>query len=699
MHLHNSIPVSRTLKQALLMTADTFLLVLAASLSFLLLGKEFLAQSQEFYLYFTAAVILSLIYFVRIGLYRVLVLYIGLQTGLLILQAVSVASVLLALALFLAQSPGPVDYSVLPVFWMIALIFTGGGRFISRVLIQGLIQNFRPKEPVIIYGAGTSGMQLASALQSGDQYRPVAFVDDDRSLVGSTLHGVRVYGPNNLSGILERFGVRQIMLAIPSATHDERKEILSRLEYLPVHVLTVPDLFDMVSGKVSVDQVEDIDIEDLLGRDIVPPNPELLGACITGKSVMVTGAGGSIGSELCRQIININPARLILLDTFEYGLYEVETELRDKLMGTDSGNIEIVALLCSVCNRAQMEHVIRSFKVDTVYHVAAYKQVPMVEKNIVEGAWNNIFGTLITAQAAVTAKRARGGLEGHSVDNFVLISTDKAVRPTNFMGASKRFAEQVLQAMAPRNSGIKFSIVRFGNVLGSSGSVVPLFRRQIQSGGPVTVTHPEVTRYFMTVQEAAQLVIQAGSMAMGGDVFVLDMKEPVRIVDLAKRMIHLMGYTIKDENVYRGGIAIEYTGLRPGEKLFEELIAGEAMTGTEHPKIMRTEEESLSWDDLNPLLERLEKACQTLNLRAIRDVLQEAVDGFEPKDEISDPLWSIRPLNGDALDAAETASAGETASTAETRETIKPQDEAESADPRPDPRPDTVTPLFQRKSS
>lgn len=627
-----TIPLSRTIKQSLMMVADSVMIVAALALSFVLLGKDFFSQDQRFYFYLAIATTLSILVFARIGLYRALVLYMGLQSGFLILQGVTIATCMLAVSYFFSQTPLSSDFSILPIFWMIALLFIGGSRFVSKIFLQSLVQNFRPKEPVIIYGAGSSGMQLVVALQNGDQYLPVAFVDDSHTMLGSTVHGIRVYSPNSLYELIESFSVRQILLAIPSATHAERKEILNRLEHLPVHVKTVPDLFDMVSGKVNVDQVRDIDIEDLLGRDIVPPNPELLGACINGQSVMVTGAAGSIGSELCRLIININPRRLILLDSFEYGLYEIENELREKLKDIENGEkIEIVALLGSVCNRVQMESAIQSFSVDTVYHVAAYKQVPMVEKNIVEGVQNNIFGTLISAQVA----------ERYEVKNFVLISTDKAVRPTNFMGATKRFAEQVLQAIARGECTTRFSIVRFGNVLGSSGSVVPLFRKQISSGGPVTVTHPEVTRYFMTVQEAAQLVIQAGSMATGGDVFVLDMNEPIRIVDLAKKMVHLMGYDIKDENSYRGDIAIEYTGLRPGEKLHEELMIGESVTGTEHPKIVRAEEETLSWEALQKLLDRLRKACSNIDLQEIRTVLIEAVDGFEPKEEVSDPLWDI----------------------------------------------------------
>ena len=627
-----TIPLSRTIKQSLMMVADSVMIVAALALSFVLLGKDFFSQDQRFYFYLAIATTLSILVFARIGLYRALVLYMGLQSGFLILQGVTIATCMLAVSYFFSQTPLSSDFSILPIFWMIALLFIGGSRFVSKIFLQSVIQNFRPKEPVIIYGAGSSGMQLVVALQNGDQYLPVAFVDDSHTMLGSTVHGIRVYSPNSLYELIESYSVRQILLAIPSATHTERKEILNRLEHLPVHVKTVPDLFDMVSGKVNVDQVRDIDIEDLLGRDIVPPNPELLGACINGQSVMVTGAAGSIGSELCRLIININPRRLILLDSFEYGLYEIENELREELKDIENGEkIEIVALLGSVCNRVQMESAIQSFSVDTVYHVAAYKQVPMVEKNIVEGVQNNIFGTLISAQVA----------ERYEVKNFVLISTDKAVRPTNFMGATKRFAEQVLQAIARGECTTRFSIVRFGNVLGSSGSVVPLFRKQISSGGPVTVTHPEVTRYFMTVQEAAQLVIQAGSMATGGDVFVLDMNEPIRIVDLAKKMVHLMGYDIKDENSYRGDIAIEYTGLRPGEKLHEELMIGESVTGTEHPKIVRAEEETLSWEALQKLLDRLRKACSNIDLQEIRTVLIEAVDGFEPKEEVSDPLWDI----------------------------------------------------------
>jgi len=627
-----TIPLSRTVKQLLMMLADWVMIGLALWLSFALLGINSLSLGENSYFYFGMANLASVLVFYKIGLYRAILLYMGLQSAFIVLQGVTISVGLLVLVSLLFLDHGVYDYSVLPIFWMISLLFIGGSRFVAKIALQNLIQNFRPKESVIIYGAGSSGMQLAATLQNGDQYLPVAFVDDSRSIIGSTVHGIRVYSPNSLLELIDNFSVRQIFLAIPSATHAERKEILNRLEHLPIHVKTVPDLFDMVSGKVGVDEVRDIDIEDLLGRDIVPPNPELLGACITGRSVMVTGAAGSIGSEICRQIIQLNPARIVLLDSFEFGLYAIENELREDLLSLENGlAIELFALLGNVCNQNLMEHLLSRFAVETVYHVAAYKQVPMVEKNVIEGVQNNIFGTYISALAAEKCK----------VANFVFISTDKAVRPTNIMGATKRFAEQVLQSLAHNKSSTRFSMVRFGNVLGSSGSVVPLFRRQISMGGPVTVTHPEVTRYFMTVQEAAQLVIQAGAMATGGDVFVLDMHEPIRIVDLAKKMIHLMGYDVKDENSYKGDISIEYSGLRPGEKLFEELLIGGAVTGTEHPKIMRAEEDSNNWEDLEIYVQKLKIACRRLDLRLIRQVLMEAVDGFEPGELQNDPLWDI----------------------------------------------------------
>lgn len=628
--------LSRSLKQCLMMAVDSVLILTALWLSVELVSPDFFIRySFENYLpYFLFCAFCSVVIFHRSGLYRTIVLYMGLQSVLVILKGITLITLVTTITVYLT---GTLDFpeQAIPVFWMISLLLVGGMRFMTKVVLQNMIHNFRPREPVIIYGAGSSGMQLVAALNNGDQYLPVAFVDDNESLIGNTVHGIRVYNPSAIYELIENFSVRQILLAIPSATHAERKQILNCLERYPIHVRTVPDLFDMVSGKVRVDEIRDIDIEDLLGRDIVPPDPQLLSACIRDSNVLITGAGGSIGSELCRQIIKLKPSQMILYDNSEYGLYMIESELREAQRQMDQGHsIKIVALLGSVRNQVQVENALRKFSVRTVYHAAAYKQVPMVEKNIIEGVQNNIFGTLVLAKAAARFE----------VENFVFISTDKAVRPANVMGATKRFAEQILQSLSANGSQTKFSMVRFGNVLGSSGSVVPLFRKQIAQGGPITVTHSEVTRYFMTVQEAAQLVIQAGSMASGGDVFVLDMHEPVRIVDLARKMIHLMGYVIRDERTPNGEIAIEYTGLRPGEKLYEELLIGEQVTGTDHPKIMRAEEDFLPWQEIEKLLQRLEQACAALDQVEIREVLSEAIGGFVSKEVASDPMLEAQVL-------------------------------------------------------
>ncbi|MES2604640.1 MAG: nucleoside-diphosphate sugar epimerase/dehydratase [Pseudomonadota bacterium] len=630
----SALEFSRSVKQLLLMVVDAVCIMTALWLSVILVSPEYFTNNPpgDFLLYFLFCAISSVVIFHAAGLYRTVLLYMGLQSVLVILKGITLSTLVSTCAVYLTNAIDFPGQAIL-VFWMMALLMTGGLRFAAKLTLRGMMQNFRPREPVIIYGAGSSGMQLVAAIINGDQYVPVAFIDDDESVIGNTVHGIRVYAPVSLRELIDNFSVRQILLAIPSATHAERKQILNNLEMHPIHVRTVPDLFDIVSGKVRVDEIRDIHIEDLLGRDIVPPDPQLMGACIESGNVLITGAGGSIGSELCRQIIKLKPSHMLLFDNSEYGLYTIENELRETLRVMELGrDIKITALLGSVCNQSLIESVLRKFNVRTVYHAAAYKQVPMVEKNIIEGVQNNIFGTLVLARAAAKYK----------VEHFVFISTDKAVRPANVMGATKRFAEQILQSLSVKERSTRFSMVRFGNVLGSSGSVVPLFRKQIAQGGPITVTHSEVTRYFMTVQEAAQLVIQAGSMASGGDVFVLDMNEPVRIVDLARKMIHLMGFMVKDERSPNGDIAIEYTGLRPGEKLYEELLIGEQVTGTDHPKIMRAEEDFLSWEELESLLSRLEVACQELDQTRIRDILGEAIGGFVSKETPSDPLLDMQ---------------------------------------------------------
>jgi FlaA1/EpsC-like NDP-sugar epimerase len=630
----STLELSRSVKQLLLMIVDAVSIMTALWLSVLLVSPDYFINnpSGDFVLYFLFCAISSVVIFHAAGLYRTVLLYMGLQSVLVILKGITLSTLVSTCAVYLTGALNFPGRAIL-VFWMMALLLTGGLRFAAKLSLRSMMQNFRPREPVIIYGAGSSGMQLVAAIINGDQYLPVSFIDDDENVIGNTVHGIRVYAPSALRELISNFSVRQILLAIPSATHAERKQILNNLEKHPVHVRTVPDLFDIVSGKVRVDEIRDIDIEDLLGRDIVPPDPQLMGACIDESCVLITGAGGSIGSELCRQIIKLKPSHMILFDNSEYGLYMIENELRETMRVLElSKDIKITALLGSVCNQNLVEHVLRKSNVRTVYHAAAYKQVPMVEKNIIEGVQNNIFGTLVLARAAAKYK----------VEHFVFISTDKAVRPANVMGATKRFAEQILQSLSVKERSTRFSMVRFGNVLGSSGSVVPLFRNQIAQGGPITVTHSEVTRYFMTVQEAAQLVIQAGSMASGGDVFVLDMNEPVRIVDLARKMIHLMGFMVKDERSPNGDIAIEYTGLRPGEKLYEELLIGEQVTGTDHPKIMRAEEDFLSWEELDDLLARLELACEEIDQTKIREVLGEAIGGFVSKETPSDPLLEVQ---------------------------------------------------------
>ncbi len=575
--------------------------------------------------------VFSAAFFLKIGLYRAVIRFMGQQAIITIIQGVTVSAVILALAAFLTGSGVPRSTPV--IYWATALILIGG----SRLLLRSLYHNVFNKNGVkaVVYGAGVSGRQLLNTLFHGGEYQTVAFVDDDPVLVGTVINGVSVYHSSQLPELAKEFSISHVFLALPSATHLRRREIIDELEGLPVYVKTVPDFADLMSGSAKVGQLQDIELADLLGRDPIPPDPELIGQCITDKVVMVTGAGGSIGSELCRQIILCQPSELILFDISEYSLYQIVRELeRSKVKGDHP--VRITPLLGSVQNRRRLESVMSEFGVNTVYHAAAYKHVPMVEYNVVEGVSNNIFGTLAAASAAITA----------GVDHFVLISTDKAVRPTNVMGASKRMAELVLQAFADKYDTTNFCMVRFGNVLGSSGSVVPLFRHQIQSGGPVTVTHKDIIRYFMTIPEAAQLVLQASAMGKGGDVFVLDMGEPVRIVNLARRLIRLMGCEIKDKTHPQGDIEIQFTGLRPGEKLYEELLLGDNVSGTGHPKVMRAEESRLPEVEIDRYTAQLADACDNNDCEAIQQVLQKAVAEFDPKDGISDAIWTRRVENG-----------------------------------------------------
>ena len=581
----------------------------------------------------TAAItmVFSAAVFLRIGLYRAIIRFMGQQAIITVIKGVTLSAVILAIAAFLTRSNIP--RSTPFVYWGAALIMIGGARLVVRTFYHGILR--RSGDKIAIYGAGSSGRQLLNALLPTGKYCPVVFVDDSAAHVGSVINGVSVYASSQLPELIEEFSISYVFLAMPSVDHMRRKEIIDELADMPVHVKTVPEFYDLMSGNANVGQLRDIELADLLGRDAIPADPTLIDQCLLDKVVMVTGAGGSIGSELCRQIVRCKPRELILFDSSEHALYQISREL-ERLITQNGYGIKIIPLLGTVQNERRLQAIFSEFSVKTVYHAAAYKHVPMVEYNVVEGVSNNVFGTLAAGRAAVAA----------GVENFVLISTDKAVRPTNVMGASKRMAELILQAMAQKYDDTRFCMVRFGNVLGSSGSVVPLFRQQIQNGGPVTVTHKDIIRYFMTMEEAAQLVLQASSMGRGGDVFVLDMGEPVKIEALARRLIQLMGCELKDEDHPRGDIEIHFTGLRPGEKLYEELLLGDKVTGTGHPKIMRAEEERLSEEEVDSFTGQLQRACNEHDCDAIQSILLNAVTGFDAKDGISDAFWLRQLENG-----------------------------------------------------
>lgn len=470
-------------------------------------------------------------------------------------------------------------------------------------------------------------MQLVAALKLSRQLKPIAFVDDDKTLHKTQINGLTVYPYERLAGLIEKFHVNDVLLAMPSLTKSGMATIISKLEPYPVHVRTLPSLSELAEGKLKVSDIREVEISDLLGRDKVKPIDTLLNANIKDKTVMVTGAGGSIGSELCRQIAKLQPKQLILFEQNEFSLYEIDRELRHHF-----STVVVIPILGDVSEKKRLKAVCQKYHVNTIFHAAAYKHVPMVELNTTEAVRNNVFGTKVCAEVAIE----------ESVDTFVLVSTDKAVRPTNTMGATKRLAELILQAYAEEQKdktiATRFTMVRFGNVLGSSGSVVPLFRQQIKAGGPVTVTDERMTRYFMTIPEAAELVIQAGAMGQGGDVFVLDMGEPVAIYELAQKMIHLSGFTEQTENQPEGDIEIKVTGLRPGEKLYEELLIGDNVIKTEHPKIMRARENMMAFSNLNTKLTALKAAYDSDDTKAIRDVLLETVDGFEPQCDVQDWL-------------------------------------------------------------
>ncbi|WP_311971211.1 nucleoside-diphosphate sugar epimerase/dehydratase [Pseudomonas baltica] len=644
--------LSRRTKRTLQLGVDVLVLWLSLYLAFVVrLGFEDAHNPMVRHSWlFVAAPLVSLPIFIRVGMYRAVMRYFGNDALIAICKAVTLASLVLALIVYwYSNHQVLVPRSIVFNYWWLSLVLVGGLRLVMRQYFHGdwfmgmqsspLLRRDEGLTRVAIYGAGDAGNQLVAALRLGRQMRPVAFIDDDGSIGNRIIAGLLVYPPKQIERMIRETGATEILLALPSVSRSRRREILGLLESFPLHVRSVPNFSDLATGRVTVQDLQEVDIADLLGRDSVSPDQELLSHCIAGKTVLVTGAGGSIGSELCRQIVALQPKQLLLFEHSEYNLYVIHQEL-EALADRLGGGVKVLPILGSVRHADKLLDVMLTWSVDTVYHAAAYKHVPIVEHNIGEGVLNNVMGTLNTAQAAVRA----------NVANFVLISTDKAVRPTNVMGSTKRLAEMVLQALSKEVAPVlfqdsarvshvnrtRFTMVRFGNVLGSSGSVIPLFHKQIKKGGPLTVTHPNVTRYFMTIPEAAQLVIQAGSMGKGGDVFVLDMGEPVRIIELAEKMVHLSGLSVRSERNPQGDIAIEFTGLRPGEKLYEELLIGDNVCATNHPMIMSANEDFLAWEVLKPGLVSLLDALKVDDFARGRHVMCQLVSGYSPACDIVD---------------------------------------------------------------
>ena len=622
------VELPRPVKQALMVTIDAIAYMLCAFCAAWLLFGPQLSISSVLSIGLVAIVI-TIPFGWQQGLYQSIVRYIGAEFFFRAnVTAAGSAVAVAGLTYFAGMQYVPFRWTA--VFWALLLIYICSSRYITSVfLTPGSAR--KKQERVIIYGAGAGGAQLVASLNTTGAVFPVAMVDDNVSLHGRTIKGLQIFPPSDIQHIVRQHGVTRILLAMPSVSRRQRREVLERLASLTLRVQTIPDVSELVLDQTRVDDVREIAVGDLLGRSAVPADPELLHACIDGKSVMVTGAGGSIGSELCREIVKLGARKLVLFDTCEATLYLIEKEL-NRSIASQLIDCKIVALLGSVCDPGRVADVLRAFSVQTIYHAAAYKHVPMVEQNLLEGLRNNALGTFEMAKA----------VRNSSVETFVLVSTDKAVSPTSIMGATKRVAELVLQAIQEEIPNVRFCMVRFGNVLESSGSVVPLFREQIRYGGPVTVTHRDVIRYFMTIQEAAELVIEAGSMAKGGDTFVLDMGNPVKIQDLAKRMINLSGLTVRDDDHPDGDIEIVYTGLRPAEKLYEELLIGDDVSGTDHPCIMRAIESFIPYSELQTLMQQLSSALENQDCDRVRKILINAVSGYNPSNGIDDLAWKAK---------------------------------------------------------
>lgn len=616
----------RVAKRMIALTVDAALCVLTVWLAFYLRLSEWVPLSGDSWPAAVTSLAIALPIFVVSGLYRAVFRYISWEAIATIAQAVLVYGLIYS-AIFTAFGITGVPRTIGILQPILLFIAVSASRAFGRYWLGGgYRQSLRRsnRKNVLIYGTGSTGRQLASALSDSTQHKVVGFIDSDRGLHGSTLGRIRVWNPEKLAAVVAQLDVSEIFLAIPSASRQRRNEILDQVRSIGVAVSTLPGLLDIARGQVTVSDLRPLDIEDLLARPAVAPDLTLLERNLSGKVVLVTGAGGSIGSELCRQILNMGPARLLLVEASEYALYTIHQELSGLVDASIGARVEIVPLLASVCDEARMRRIFATWRPETIYHAAAYKHVPLVEHNPIEGIRNNVLGTSICANLA----------QEYGAASFVLISTDKAVRPTNIMGASKRLAEMILQAIAEVAPVTCFSMVRFGNVLGSSGSVVPIFRRQIQAGGPVTVTHPEITRYFMTIPEAAQLVLQAGAMAKGGEVFVLDMGEPVKVFDLARRMIELSGLKVRTDLEPDGDIEITFTGLRPGEKLYEELLIGNDPQVTAHPRVLMASEQFIPLKRLAMKLRKLKVALENHAVEPARACMIDLIPEYQPADVV-----------------------------------------------------------------
>ena len=644
--IHKIKNLSRFNKQLVMMLTDSILLIFILFASYSIRLDYWYFPKDDTLRIILAAPLIGIPIFVKLGIYQLVIRHIDLKVLWSLVKAVTLYAIIWGLVGFLSQADfakargfdvGVIPRSVIIINWLLAIFIIGGSKLCAKFIL-----NYKfiyksdhldsSKNRVLIYGAGAAGVQLASALNNSNEFNPVGFLDDNKDLQGSSVSGLSVYSANDIEELINRLKVNEVLIALPSASRSDRFTIIDKLERYPIVVRTLPGLTEIAQGKVKIDELLQVSIKDLLGRKSVEPNESLLGKNIANKTVVVTGAGGSIGSELCRQIVLLKPKALILYEISELALYAIDKELSN--INTHY-SFKIYPILGSVNNKKRLKNLFNQFDVDTVYHSAAYKHVPMVEFNTTEGIDNNIFGTFNCALTAIEA----------GVKTFVLISTDKAVRPTNTMGATKRAAELILQALSAKQNFTTFTMVRFGNVLGSSGSVIPLFKQQIIEGGPITVTDKKIIRYFMTVTEAVELLIQAGAMGTGGDVFVLDMGKPVKIQNLAEKMIQLSGLKVKDELNPQGDIEIKYTGLRAGEKLYEELLIGDNVSETANPLIMRAKEDMIVWDELKKLLDHLVLHNNNYDYMSARETLKKIVPGFKSEDEIKDILHNSENIS------------------------------------------------------